>query len=226
VPKWNTSLGIPEIIPEAFRKAFKLAESEKPGATHIGIPEDMARMETDGPPLLVQWLHPGGAAPEQIEKAAHIIPESMRPVVLAGNGVIRGNASQALARFAEKLNLPVTTTFMAKGAIPDTHPLSLGAIALQTPDYVNHASAGADVVITVGYDIVEYAPKFWNAQRHKKIGHVDMSPVEVDAAYIVNVGRPSWISTTRIWLNMPKVLARMIIASKARTNWQWCCTPH
>jgi len=188
VTKWSTSLGIPEIIPEAFRKAFKLAESEKPGATLIGFPEDMARMETDGPPLLVQWLHPGGAAPEQIEKAAHIISESMRPVVLAGNGVIRGNASQALARFAEKLNIPVATTFMAKGAIPDTHPLALGAIGLQTPDHVNHAFAGADVVITAGYDFVEYAPKFWNAKRDKKIVHVDMSPAEVDAAYIVKVG--------------------------------------
>ena len=68
VTKWNTSLPIPDIIPEAFRKAFKLAQSEKPGATHIEIPEDVARMETDGQPLLVQWLHPGGAAPEQIDE--------------------------------------------------------------------------------------------------------------------------------------------------------------
>ena len=188
VTKWSTSLGIPEIIPEAFRKAFKLAQSEKPGATLIEIPEDVARMETDGLPLLVQRLHPGGAAPEQTEKAAHIISEAVRPVVLAGNGVIRGNASEALVRFAEKLNIPVATTFMAKGVIPDIHPLALGAIGLHTPDYVNHAFAEADVVITVGYDIVEYAPKSWNPKRDKKIVHLDMSPAEVDAAYIVNVG--------------------------------------
>lgn len=70
VTKWNTSLPIPGIIPEVFRKAFKQAQSEKPGATHIEIPEDVARMETDGQPLLVQWIHPGGAAAEQIDKAA------------------------------------------------------------------------------------------------------------------------------------------------------------
>src|SRR6202049_1703644 len=64
VTKWNNSLPTPDIIPEAFRKAFKLAQSEKPGATHIEIPEDVARMETDGSPLLVQWPHPGRAAPE------------------------------------------------------------------------------------------------------------------------------------------------------------------
>ena len=188
VTKWNTSLPIPDIIPEAFRKAFKLAQSEKPGATHIEIPEDVARMKTDGQPLLVQWLHPGGAAPEQIEKAARIISEAAHPVVLAGNGVIRGHASAALVRFAEKLNLPVATTFMAKGVIPDTHPLALGAIGLQTPDYANFGFAEADVLIAVGYDVVEYAPRSWNPKRDKKIVHVDMAPAEVDAAYIVNVG--------------------------------------
>jgi acetolactate synthase-1/2/3 large subunit len=188
VTKWNTSLPTPDIIPEALRKAFKLAQSEKPGATHIEIPEDVARMETDGQPLLVQWHHPGGAAPEQIEKAARIISEAAYPVVLAGNGVIRGHASAALVRFAEKLNIPVATTFMAKGVIPDTHPLALGAVGLQTPDYVNVAFAEADVVIAVGYDVVEYAPRAWNPKRDKRIVHVDMAPAEVDAAYIVNVG--------------------------------------
>jgi acetolactate synthase I/II/III large subunit len=188
VTKWNTSLPIPDIIPEAIRKAFKLAQSEKPGATHIEIPEDVARMETDGQLLLVQWLHPGGAAPEQIEKAARIISEAARPVVLAGNGVIRSRASEALVRFAEKLNVPVATTFMAKGVIPDTHPLALGAIGLQMRDYVNHVFVEADVVIAVGYDVVEYAPRSWNPIRDKRIVHVDMSPAEVDAAYIVNVG--------------------------------------
>ena len=188
VTKWNTSLSIPDIIPEAFRKAFKLAQSEKPGATHIEIPEDVARMETDGQPLLVQRLHPGGAAPEQIEKAARIISEATHPVVLAGNGVIRGHASEALLRFAEKLNIPIATTFMAKGVIPDTHPLALGAIGLQTPDYVNAEFAETDFIIAVGYDVVEYAPRSWNPKLDKIIVHVDMAPAEVDAAYIVEVG--------------------------------------
>jgi len=188
VTKWNTSLPIPDIIPEAFRKAFKLAQSEKPGATHIEIPEDVARMKTDGQPLLVQWLHPGGAAPEQIKAALRIISEATHPIVLAGNGVIRGRDSEALVRFAEKLNIPVATTFMAKGVIPDIHPLAYGAIGWQTRDYVNCELAEADVVIAIGYDIVEYAPRSWNPKRNKRIVHVDMAPAEVDAAYIVEVG--------------------------------------
>jgi len=188
ITKWNTSLPIPAIIPEAVRKAFKLAQAEKPGAAHIEIPEDVARMETDGQPLRVQWPHPGGAAPEQIEKAKKVISEAVRPVVLAGNGVIRGHASGSLVRFAESLNIPVATTFMAKGVIPDRHPLALGAIGLQTHDFVNFAFAEADLVIAVGYDVVEYAPRSWNSMRDKRIVHVDISPAEVDAAYIVNVG--------------------------------------
>jgi acetolactate synthase-1/2/3 large subunit len=188
VTKWSTSLPIPDIIPEAFRKAFKLAQSGTPGATHIEIPEDVARMETDGRPLLVQSPRPGGAAPQQIAKAARIISQAARPIVLAGNGVIRGRASQALLRFAETLNLPVATTFMAKGVIPDPHPLALGAIGLQMRDHVNDAFTEADVVIAVGYDVVEYSPCRWNPQRDKQIVHVDMSPAEVDASYIVGVG--------------------------------------
>jgi acetolactate synthase-1/2/3 large subunit len=94
VTKWNTSLPIPEIIPEAFRKAFKLAQSEKPGAAHIEIPEDVARMDTEGQPLLMQKPHLGGAAPEQIEKATRTISAAARPVVLAGNGVVRATPAQ------------------------------------------------------------------------------------------------------------------------------------
>lgn len=196
VTKWNTRLPIPDIIPEVFRKAFKLAQSEKPGATHIEIPEDVAHMESDGQPLLVQWLHPGGAAPEQIDKAARIILDALHPIVLAGNGVIRGHSSEALLRFAEKLNIPVATTFMAKGVISDAHPLSLGAIGLETLDYVNWEFVEADVVIAIGYDIVEYAPHSWNPNCNKKIVHVDRSPAEVDASYIVNVGVVGNISSS------------------------------
>ena len=188
VTKWNTSLPIPDIVPEAFRKAFKLAQAEKPGATHIEIPDDVARMQTDGQPLLVQWVHPGGASPEQIDKAGRTISAARNPVVLAGNGVIRGHASDALVRFAEKLNIPVATTFMAKGVISDVHPLAHGAIGLHTPDFVNCEFAEVDVVIAVGYDIVEYAPHSWNPKRDKQIVHVDMGPAEVDASYIVSVG--------------------------------------
>ncbi|MDR4462188.1 MAG: hypothetical protein MRJ67_16985 [Nitrospirales bacterium] len=107
--------------------------------------------------------------------------------MLAGNGVIRGHSSKALVRFAELLNIPVATTFMAKGVNPDTHPLSLGAIGPETLDYVNREFVEADVVIAIVYDIMKYVPHTLNPNRDKKIVHVDMSPAEVDASYTVNV---------------------------------------
>jgi acetolactate synthase-1/2/3 large subunit len=188
VTKWNASLRSASIIPEAIRKAFKLAQAEKPGAALVEIPEDIARQTTDEVPLRVQFPRAGPAADEQIDRAVRIISEATHPVVLAGNGVARGHASEALVRFAERLNIPVATTFMGKGAIPHNHPLSMGAIGLQAHDLVNCGFDQADVVIAVGYDFVEYSPTSWNPHRDKKIIHVDMSPAEVDASYILGVG--------------------------------------
>ncbi len=188
VTKWNVGLRTPEVIPEAIRKAFKLAQTEKPGATHIEVPEDVAGQAATGSPLLAQFPRLGPPAPEQVERARRVIAEARSPVILAGNGVARGWAAEALHRFAERLNIPVATTFMGKGVFPDDRPLALGTIGLQAHDYVNTGFDRADVVIAVGYDLVEYPPHLWNPDRDKQIVHVDMSPAEVDASYIVAVG--------------------------------------
>ncbi len=169
VTKWNTSMRIPEVIPEAIRKAFKVAQTEKPGATHIEIPEDIAKAEIEAIPLLAQSPHPGPALTGQIERAAHLIAQAQQPVILAGNGVIRARACEALVQFAERLNIPVATTFMGKGVISDRHPLAHGAIGLQARDYLNRAFAQADMVITVGYDLVEFAPSFWNLRHDRQL---------------------------------------------------------
>jgi acetolactate synthase-1/2/3 large subunit len=107
---------------------------------------------------------------------------------MAGNGVLRAGASDALLAFAEKLNIPVATTFMAKGSIPSSHPLSLGTVGLQARDYVACGFDRADVVICVGYDMIEYHPQLWNGDKSSRIVHVDMSPAEVDEHYILECG--------------------------------------
>lgn len=188
VTKWNASVRAPNVIPETIRKAFKVAQSERPGATHIEIPEDIVRAEIDAAPLLVQSPRTGPASAEQIERAARLIAHAQQPVILAGNGVVRARAADELVAFAEKLNVPVATTFMAKGVISDRHPLSHGAMGLQMRDYINRGFAQADTIIAIGYDLVEYAPDFWNPQHDKRIIHINQSPAEVDAAYIVGVG--------------------------------------
>jgi acetolactate synthase-1/2/3 large subunit len=188
ITKWNTQIKKPEIIPEAVRKAFKVAETEKPGATHIDFPEDIAASEVDENPLFVQFPFRPEPLAGQVERAARVISEARYPLILAGNGVIRERASEALRSFAEKINIPVAHTFMGKGALSDSHDLSLFTVGLQAGDYISSGLAKSDVVITVGYDLVEYSPKMWNPNRDKKIVHIDMSPAEVEAHYIVSVG--------------------------------------
>ncbi len=188
ITKWNTQIKKPGIIPEAVRKAFKVAQTEKPGATHIDFPEDVGSLEVSEQPLLVQYPFRPEPLAAQVERAAKIISESKYPIVLAGNGIIRESATDALMYFATKLNIPVAHTFMGKGALSDKNELSLFTVGLQAGDYIASGLAKADVVITIGYDIVEYSPEKWNPKREKKIVHIDMTPAEVDAHYIVGVG--------------------------------------
>ena len=188
VTKWNAEIKRAATIPEVVRKAFKIAQTEKTGATHIDFPEDEAESDVSGEPLLAQFAAPSEPPEEKVIQAAKIISGARNPIALAGNGVIRGRASEALRRFARKLNIPVANTFMAKGVLPLSDPLTLFAVGLQTRDYVSCGFERADVVICVGYDLVEYAPQFWNPERSKRIVHIDLSPAEVDASYVVEVG--------------------------------------
>ena len=188
ITKWNTQIKKVQVIPEIVRKAFKVAETEKPGATHIDFPEDLASQEVSSDPLRAQFSHRPEPLSAQVDRAVKIISESKYPMLLAGNGVIRQSASEALTRFAEKLNIPVAHTFMGKGAVRDDHPLSLLTCGLQARDYVSCGFDRADVVISVGYDLVEYAPERWNPDKNKEIVHIDILPAEVDEHYTVSVG--------------------------------------
>lgn len=188
ITKWNAQVRTARIVPEAVRKAFKLAQTEKPGATHLDLPEDEMAVEVEGEPLLPQ--HPSAPEPlgTQVERAAAIIARARYPLILAGNGAVRAGAGGALTRFAEGLGIPVAHTFMGKGVVPWTSECSLLACGLQTGDYEAFGFDRADVVICVGYDLVEWAPERWNPKRDKEIVHIDASPAEVDQSYVVAVG--------------------------------------
>jgi acetolactate synthase-1/2/3 large subunit len=190
ITKWNTSIPKGEVIPEAIRKAFKIAQTEKPGATHVELPEDVAEetLSLAAEPLFVQAPVLPEPAPGQVERAVQAIASAKRPLILAGNGVIRGRAAEAVRQFARSLQIPVVQTFMAKGVLPDSDPLSASTIGLAARDYAAVVMEQADVVLAIGYDFVEYAPCFWNAGRDKRILHIDVSPAEVDEHYIVEVG--------------------------------------
>jgi acetolactate synthase-1/2/3 large subunit len=188
ITKYSTSVLEPEILAEVVRKAFKQAETEKPGASFIAFPENVAAMEVDKKPLKAQFAQPPAPPENKVRQAAEVISGARFPIVMAGNGVLRHRATKELVAFTEKLNIPVATTFMAKGAIPFSHPHSLGTIGLQAHDWVACGFDRADVIICVGYDMVEYHPSLWHPGKDRKIVHIDTMPAEVDEHYILEVG--------------------------------------
>ena len=187
VTKWNTRVERTAVIPEVMRKAFRVATLSKPGPTHIEIPENVAATELD-PSDQISPLVPGRAyfpepSHQAIAHAARLINQAERPIILAGNGVLRRSASGELRAFAKGLHLPVAATFMGKGAVDDRSHLSLMAVGLQARDHVLTGFDRADLVIAVGYDLVEYSPAHWNPGGAKRIIHIDTQPSEVDADY-------------------------------------------
>jgi len=184
VTKWNKQVVRPDTAPEIIRKAFKTAVSEKPGAVHIDLPENIAAMPALGEPLKHGEIEKSFASYSSVEKAAIAISRAKKPVILAGNGAVRNNAAASLLNMAETLNIPVINTFMGKGIIPYTHPLSLWSMGLMQRDYINTVIENADLVIAIGYDLIEYAPKKWNPEGNIGIVHVSQERAEVNKSYI------------------------------------------
>ena len=196
VTKWSALMATPGAAPEMIRKAFKLAQTERPGAVYLAVPEDVEEASASPAlaPLRVNVPRPDDPSAEQISRAAQILREARNPIVLAGHGAARADASPALIRFAQALNIPVATTFHGKGVFPDDHPLALGSVGFMRHDYVNFGFDRADVIVAVGYELQEFNPVRVNPNGTTKIIHVHRFPAEVDAHYDVAVGLTADIS--------------------------------
>jgi acetolactate synthase I/II/III large subunit len=190
VTKWSALVATPGAAPEMIRKAFKLAQTERPGAVYLAVPEDVeaASVPPGMTPLRVNTPRADEPAAGQIERAAEILRAAHNPIVLAGHGAVRAGAGAALRRFAENVGVPVATTFHGKGLLPDDHPLALGAVGFMRHDYVNFGFDRADVIVAVGYELQEFDPIRISPRGDTKIIHVHRFPAEVDAHYDVSVG--------------------------------------
>ncbi|WP_342303804.1 acetolactate synthase large subunit [Methanolobus sp. ZRKC5] len=184
---WNSKVTRPSFIPEIIRKAFDIA-SDRPGATHIELPEDVAKEETTKEPISKKaYTHISIHDERELKKAAGMIKESSMPVILAGNGIFRGDASTELRKLVEFTGLPVVTTFMGKGALPADDEHYLGSMGIKDHDHIMCGFEMADLVICIGYDYVEYSPKFWNPDNSKKIIHIHIDHPEIDESYIPDI---------------------------------------
>nr|MDA8162564.1 acetolactate synthase large subunit [Desulfobacteraceae bacterium] len=189
VTKWSDVILTPSAVPEMIRSAFKTAQTERPGAVFLAMPEDVEAMPvlTDLAPLQVNGVHADAPSPSQIARAARILMSAETPVALAGHGAARNHAQAALVRFSERLCIPVATTFHGKGVFPDDHPNALGTMGFMVHDYANFEFDKADVIVSVGYEMQEFSPKRINPNGDKKIIHLHRFPALVDSHYNVAV---------------------------------------
>src|ERR671911_539912 len=184
ITKWRWSIQNADSIPEIVRRAFKISVDEKAGAVHLELPQDIAKKKSRIKPIAKsQELLRSMPYKDLIKYAAKMILNSKMPLLLVGNGCVRGNASLRLRDFVERTGIYSLNTFMAKGVISDKSERHLQTIGIKEADHALIAMKEADLVITVGYDLVEYSPKNWNKSLNKKIIHIDFTPAEVDTYY-------------------------------------------
>ena len=204
VTKWATSIINADTIPEIVRKAVRLARTEKPGAVHIELPEDVAKWDTDEEPMIPRRFRRSVPDDKIADLAFDMISQARRPVIVAGNGCIRKRASAQLRQFAEQTGIGVISTFMAKGCVDVDADYSMFTVGLGSKDLPSLIIDDSDLVITVGFDMVEYKPRLWNPGRDKKIVHVDFLPAEIDEHYhpevelIGDVAHALWMLNHRL----------------------------
>src|SRR5262249_51666850 len=147
-------------IPARVRESFRRAEEERPGATPVELPEDIARADTAG--ILTPQSSPRRpiADGKAILHAAEAITAAKRPLLMVGAGANRKSSSRMLREFIDKTGVPFFTTQMGKGVVDECHPLWLGNAALSDGDFVHRAIENADCIINVGHDVIEKPPFF------------------------------------------------------------------
>lgn len=185
--KWNTRIHHPRMVAEAVRKAFNVAAAEKPGATHLELPEDVMETVTAGTPLPRGPQAMVEADPVSLLRAAEVIQGARRPVVLAGNGVVRQDAAPALRALCDQTGLHAVTTFMGKGVLDASDPHFLFTAGLARQDYPQGLLGQADLVVAVGYDMIEWPPSAWNPEGRQRIVCIDTVAPEIDAHFVPEV---------------------------------------
>ncbi len=183
VTKESVSIADPDMIPTVVRNAFKLAQAERPGAVHIELPEDVAASASDSRVQKRGYARRPAPDPKAMERAAEMINRAKRPLIILSSGANRSLISRHLTGFIVKTGIYAAHTQMGKGVLSDESEYSLFAAGVHCRDYINCGIDRADVIITIGYNIVEFPPFVWNACLDKKIINIDFSGADVDKYY-------------------------------------------
>jgi acetolactate synthase-1/2/3 large subunit len=183
ITKDAVSIADPGAIPTVLRNAFKLAQTERPGAVHVELPEDVAESKTEARVQKRGLERRPAPDPKALLRAAELINKSKNPLIILSSGANRNLITRQLMQFIEKTGIYAVHTQMGKGVVSDASKYSLFATGIHRRDYVNCGIDLADLIITIGYNIVEYPPYVWNRDLDKKIINIDFAAADIDTFY-------------------------------------------
>lgn len=197
ITKYNRAVILPETIPEIVRKSFATSVRETPGASHIQLPEDVAAEETEAIPMVNTPVESiAKVSVGLFDEAAGLINRAKNPIILAGNGVIRSKAWEELREFVDRTNIPIVSTFMSKGIVPFEHPRNLFIVGGKPYPVGMRPLHSSDLVIAVGFDLVEYDPITWNRDLGRKIINIHSCQSEQDEHFPIEIDLIGSISQT------------------------------
>lgn len=189
ITKWSENVYTPESTAHMINKAYNLSVSGRPGATFLTVPAPFEQEDVgDSSPVVIPNPKEDSVASESVlDEAANLIKEAKQPVILVGLGIAREKSSQKLRSFIKEYDLPVASSYMAKGVIPDDWEQSLGVVGFIVDDYINQYLADADLIISVGYEFTEFDAEEINPNRDKKIIHIHSFNQDTAKYYLVSV---------------------------------------
>ncbi len=207
----------PATIPSVVREAFRVAQQERPGPVHLEVPEDIAAEKA--PEISPVPPHPipqPVADPAALDRAAELILEAKRPLVMLGAAASRPRLADALSDFVKRLQIPFFNTQMGKGAVAGGSGLYMGTAALSERDYVHDAIDRADLIVTIGHDTVE-KPPFLMGPGGPKVLHIGYLPATVEEVYfphaelIGDVGPSLTLLADRLEGKLPRAGALLLL---------------
>ncbi|MFZ1742398.1 MAG: acetolactate synthase large subunit [Pontixanthobacter sp.] len=186
ITKYAHQLAAGDNIPSRVRECFRLAEEEKPGATHLEFPEDIAEEMTDSRPIKASVARRPSAEPKAVRMAVEALEKAKAPILIIGAGANRKLTGRMLNQLIDKTGIPFVTTQMGKGVIDERHPLFLGCAALSAGDFCHRAIEDSDCIVNIGHDVIE-KPPFFMKNGGQTVIHVSMKTAEVDPVYFPQI---------------------------------------
>lgn len=222
VTKWSVTVMEAAQVPWAFREAFRLMRSGRPGPVHIDLPIDVQKEIIEYDPEVDAPLPVSRPAPhpKAIERAVEMLFAAERPLIVAGGGIVNADASELLVELAEITRTPVVPTLMGWGTIPDDHPLNAGMVGLQTQHrYGNATFLASDFVLGIG--------NRW-ANRHtgsidvyaqgRKFVHIDIEPMQIGRVFCPDLGI---VADARLALEALVAEAHRVVAERGAPQTAW-----